>query len=234
MLRLSNLDVFYGDAKVLWDVSIVVEDGKITTLLGSNGAGKTTTLKTISGLLHPKKGEIWFGEIRIDKVEPSRIVTFGISHIQESRNLFQNMSVIENLMVGAYTKKSWPDRHKIIQRIYEIFPILMERKNQLAGTLSGGEQQMVAIARGLMSEPSILILDEPSMGLAPQMVETIFQVFFNLSKKGMTIFLVEQNAQIALQIAHKGYVMETGRISLEGLAEELINNFHIRKAYLGL
>ncbi|MBW1699928.1 MAG: ABC transporter ATP-binding protein [Deltaproteobacteria bacterium] len=234
MLFLDNLDVFYGDAQALWNVSLEVHKGEIVTLLGSNGAGKTTTLKTISGLLHPRKGEVRLGDIRLDQVEPSSIVRHGIAHVPEGRRLFPNMTVAENLIVGAYNTHAWPDRNKTIETIYEIFPVLSERKGQLAGTLSGGEQQMVAIGRGLMSDPSLLMLDEPSLGLAPKIVEMIFQILVNISKKGTTILLIEQNAQLALQIAHRAYVMETGRISLEGEASDLIQNEHVRKAYLGL
>ena len=234
MLSLDKLDVFYGDAQALWDVSLEVRKGEIVTLLGSNGAGKTTTMKTISGLLHPRKGQIQLGDIRLDQVEPYSIVRHGIAHVPEGRRLFPNMTISENLFVGAYHTDVWPERHKTIELIYDIFPVLSERKNQLAGTLSGGEQQMVAIGRGLMSDPTLLMLDEPSLGLAPKIVEMIFQIVVDISHKGTTILLNEQNAQIALQIAHRAYVMETGRISLEGEASDLIQNEHVRKAYLGL
>ncbi len=234
MLILNELDVFYGDAQALWNVSMEVRKGEIVTLLGSNGAGKTTTLKTISGLLQPRKGQIRLGDIRLDQVEPSSIVQHGIAHVPEGRRLFSNMTVTENLVVGAYNTNAWPDRYKTIETIYDMFPVLSERRRQLAGTLSGGEQQMVAIGRGLMSEPSLLMLDEPSLGLAPKIVETIFEILVNISKRGTTILLNEQNAQIALQIAHRAYVMETGRISLEGEASDLIQNEHVRRAYLGL
>jgi len=234
MLALRNLEVFYGDAQVLWDVSIEVREGEIVTLLGSNGAGKSTTLKTISGLLHPRRGEIRLGEIRIDKVEPSDIIRYGISHVPEARRLFPNMTVVENLIVGAYNTQAWQYRQETIRTVYEIFPVLEERKDQLAGTLSGGEQQMLAIGRGLMSKPSLLMLDEPSLGLAPKVVEMIFQVLVDINRKNTTILLVEQNAQMALQVAHRGYVMETGKMSLEGKAEDLAQNDQIKKAYLGL
>jgi branched-chain amino acid transport system ATP-binding protein len=234
MLILRSIDVFYGQAQALWDVSLEVGEGEIVTLLGSNGAGKSTTLKTISGLLLPSKGEILLGETRIDKIEPSDVVTYGISHVPEGRRLFPNMTVEENLMVGAFYPKAWPDRHKTIRTVYQVFPALEKRKNQSAGTLSGGEQQMLAIGRGLMSEPSILMLDEPSLGLAPKIMETIFEILLDLNKKGMTILLIEQNAHIALQIAHRAYVMETGRISLQGKAGDLMQNQHVKEAYLGL
>lgn len=234
MLALRDLDVFYGDAQALWNVSMEVREGEIVTLLGSNGAGKTTTLKTISGLLHPKKGEIRLDSIRLDKVEPSSIVSYGVAHVPEGRKLFPNMTVTENLLVGAYNTNAWGDRHKTLRTVYEIFLVLAERKNQLAGTLSGGEQQMVAIGRALMSKPTILMLDEPSLGLAPKVVETIFETLVEINRKGTTILLIEQNAQIALQVANRGYVMETGQISLEGKTVDLMQNDHVRKAYLGL
>ena len=234
MLSLSNLDVFYGDAQALWDVSLEVEKGRIVTLLGANGAGKSTTLMTISGILHPKKGEIRLGEIYLNKIDPANVVTYGISHVPEGRRLFPLLTVMENLIVGAYNTKAWPNRHKTIRTIYEMFPVLEEKKNRVSGTLSGGEQQLVATARGLMSEPSIMMLDEPSLGLSPMFVEMIFQVLVDLNKEGITILLIEQNARKALEIAHKGYVMETGKISLTGKADELIQNEQVKKAYLGL
>lgn len=234
MLTLSNLDVFYGDAQALWDVSLEVHEGEIVTLLGANGAGKSTTLKTISGLLSPRKGEIRLGDIRLDKAPPFSIASHGIAHVPEGRRLFPNMTVMDNLLVGAYHTTAWVVRHRALERIYGIFPVLRERKNQLAGTLSGGEQQMAAIGRGVMSQPSILMLDEPSLGLAPKIVEMIFGILVEITEEGTTILLNEQNAHIALQIAHRGYVMETGRISLQGKASELIENEHVKKAYLGL
>lgn len=234
MLMLSHLDVFYGDAQALWDVSMTVEEGEIVTLLGSNGAGKSTTLRTISGLLHPKKGEVRLGEASLSKITPSAIVAHGISHVPEGRRLFPNMTVRENLLVGAFHTKAWPNRNENLQKMYELFPVLKGRKNQLAGTLSGGEQQIAAIGRGLMSNPSFLLLDEPSLGLAPLIVEVIFKVLADLNKGGITILLIEQNAHIALQVSHRGYVMETGKITLEGKAGDLIQNEYVMKAYLGL
>jgi branched-chain amino acid transport system ATP-binding protein len=234
MLVLNDINVSYGDAQALWNVSMEVRKGEVVALLGSNGAGKTTTLMTISGLLHPRKGQICLDNLRLDRIEPSNIVTYGVAHVPEGRRLFPNMTVAENLLVGAYNSNAWVERLKIMQIICQIFPILAERKNQLAGTLSGGEQQMVAIGRGLMSKPAILMLDEPSLGLAPKVVEMIFETLVDINKKGTTILLIEQNAQIALQVAHRGYVMETGRISLEGKASDLIQNEHVKKAYLGL
>ena len=234
MLKLVDLDVFYGDAQALWSVSMEVKDGEIVTLLGSNGAGKTTTLKTVSGLLRPRKGRIELDDVRLDSVEPSSIVSYGIAHVPEGRRLFPNMTVQENLKAGAYNGKAWPNRLDVEEEVFSIFPVLSERKGQLAGTLSGGEQQMVAIGRALMSRPAILMLDEPSLGLAPKVVETIFRIIGEINRKGTTILLIEQNAHIALQSAHKGYVMETGRIAIQGEASELITNDHIKSAYLGL
>jgi branched-chain amino acid transport system ATP-binding protein len=234
MLILENLDVFYGDAQALWNVGIEVKKREMVTLLGSNGAGKTTTLKTISGLLRPRNGQILLDDLRLDKVDPSTIVCHGIAHVPEGRRLFPNMTVAENLQSGAYHSGAWSKRLGTIQGIYDLFPILEERKKQLAGTLSGGEQQMVAIGRALMSKPTILMLDEPSLGLAPKVVETIFQVVSEINDQGTTILLIEQNAQLALQVAHRGYVMETGRISLEGVASDLVQNDYVKKAYLGL
>lgn len=234
MLSLSNLDVFYGDAQALRDVSIEVKRREIVALLGSNGAGKSTTLKTISGLLRPRRGSIRLNGSSLDRIDPSAIIKHGISHVPEGRRLFPRMTVLENLMVGAYSTKLWPERQKTIHTIYDIFPTLKERKDQLAGTLSGGEQQMVAVGRGLMSKPSLLMLDEPSLGLAPLIVETIFNVLLEINEKGVTILLVEQNALKALALASRGYVMETGKISLTGVCTELSQNEHVRKAYLGL
>jgi len=234
MLFLNDLDVFYGDAQALWGLTMEAQQGEIVTLIGSNGAGKTTTLNTIAGLLRPKKGEIRLHGVQLDKVEASRIVTYGIAYVPEGRRLFPNMTVAENLQVGAYQEKAWPDRYRVIQTVYGMFPVLHERATQLAGTLSGGEQQMVAIGRALMSEPTILMLDEPSLGLAPKVTEMIFQNLVTINREGKTLLLIEQNAQLALRIADRGYVMETGRISLEGKAEDLIQNEHVKKAYLGL
>lgn len=234
MLYLNNLEVCYGEAQALWDVSLEIHRGEIVTLLGSNGAGKTTILRTISGLLRPKSGHIRLGEVELTKVEPYKIIHHGIAHVPEGRRLFPNMTVLENLLIGAFNETVWTSRKRIADEIFQLFPQLAERKKQLAGTLSGGEQQMLAIGRALMSEPSFLMLDEPSLGLAPIIVEMIFDTLVTISREGKTILLTEQNAQIALQIAHRGYVMETGRISLTGKASELMQNEHVKKAYLGL
>jgi len=234
MLEVKNIDVFYGDAQALWDVSLTVNDGEIVTLLGANGAGKSTTLRTISGLLRPKKGSVTLSGVRLDRIEPYQIILHGLSHVPEGRRLFPNMTVWENLSVGAYIPPAWKDRSAAMEEMMEIFPILKERRDQLAGTLSGGEQQMCAIARAMVSRPKVLLLDEPSLGLAPVIVEKIFEVAQQINRKGVTVLLVEQNAHIALQIAHRGYVIETGRVVMEGEANRLIQDDYIKQAYLGL
>jgi branched-chain amino acid transport system ATP-binding protein len=234
MLELNELDVFYGDAQALWAVSLRIEEDEIVTLLGSNGSGKTTTLKAISGLIHPRRGSIYLNSERIDNIAPHENVLRGIAHVPEGRRLFPNMTVLENLTIGAYIAKTWVGRLEILQRVFSLFPILEQRGHQLAGTLSGGEQQMVAIGRGLMAQPKLLMLDEPSLGLAPILVEQIFTIIQDINRHRVTILLIEQNANIALQVAHRGYVLETGRVTLTGRASELLNNDHVKKAYLGL
>jgi branched-chain amino acid transport system ATP-binding protein len=234
MLEIKNIDVFYGDAQALWEVSLQVREKEIVTLLGGNGAGKSTTLRTISGLLKPQKGSISLGDVRLDQIKPHQIILQGLSHVPEGRRLFANMTVEDNLMAGAYTPSAWKNRGAAIQGMVEIFPILKERRSQLAGTLSGGEQQMCAIARAMVSRPRVLLLDEPSLGLAPVIVERIFEVIQKINGNGVTVLLVEQNALIALQIAHRGYVIETGRMVLEGVASELLQNDYVKKAYLGI
>ncbi len=234
MLELKDLEVFYGDAQATWGVSLQVKDGEIVTLLGSNGAGKTTTLKTISGILHPRNGTIHFDGARIDRTPPYEIVLQGIAHVPEGRGLFPNMTVLENLTIGAYVARAWEKRGESLNRVFSVFPILKERRNQLAGTLSGGEQQMVTIGRSLMAQPRLLMLDEPSLGLAPIIVEQIFSIIKEINREGMTILLVEQNANIALQVSHRGYVLETGRITLTDSAPSLLENAHVKRAYLGL
>lgn len=234
MLDVRGIDVYYGEVQVIHDMSFRVRKGDIISLLGSNGAGKTTTLKTISGLLRPKNGGIYFEEIRLDKIQPSSVISKGISHVPEGRRLFPKMTVEENLMMGAFEKSLWGNRMQNIRNVYNLFPRLEERKDQQAGTLSGGEQQMVAIGRALMSKPKILMLDEPSLGLAPNIVESIFELLKELNGEGITILLVEQNAQAALEISDYAYVMETGKIVLDGKAEDLKDNVYVKQAYLGL
>ena len=234
MLEIKNIDVFYGDAQALWDVSMAVEEKEIVTMLGANGAGKSTTLRAISGLLKLNKGSISLFGVRLDKIEPYQIILHGLSHVPEGRRLFPSMTVMENLMVGAYVSSAWKGRSSAVNEVMEIFPILKERQNQLAGTLSGGEQQMCAIARAMVSQPRVLLLDEPSLGLAPVIVERIFEVIQRINQRGVTVLLVEQNAHIALQIAHRGYVIETGHMVREGPAFQLLQDQYIKQAYLGL
>jgi branched-chain amino acid transport system ATP-binding protein len=234
LLELKNIDVFYGDAQALWGISLKVARGEIVSLLGGNGSGKTTTLRAISGILKPSRGEISLSGVRLDRIPPHQIISHGLAHVPEGRRVFSNMTVMENLLAGTYLISAWKGRMASIEEMEEIFPVLKERRNQLAGTLSGGEQQMCAIARALVSRPQILLLDEPSLGLAPVVVERIFEVIQNINREGVTVLLVEQNAQIALEIAHRGYVIETGRVVLEGTADSLLQNEHVKQAYLGL
>jgi len=233
MLEVKGVSAFYGDAQALWDVSFHVNEGEIVTLIGSNGAGKSTMLKVISALLPPAKGTIKLFDTRIDRLPPHRIVELGVAHIPEGRRLWPGMSVLENLELGAYTPQARAVKDQTLEWVFELFPRLAERKNQLAGTLSGGEQQMLAIGRGLLSKPKLLMLDEPSLGLAPFLVAEVFEVIKQINKEGVTILLVEQNVHHALELAHRGYVLETGRIVLEGRSEELLQDEHVRTAYLG-
>ncbi|MGD9211511.1 MAG: ABC transporter ATP-binding protein [Desulfobacteraceae bacterium] len=233
MLEVHHLNTFYGKIQVLWDVSLHIKKGEIVALIGANGAGKTTLVKTISGLLRPVAGSIHFLEKRIDGVPPHNIVNQGISHIPEGRMLFANMSILENLEMGAYPKHIWNDRHKILPEIFQLFPLLRERQDQPAGTLSGGEQQMVAMGRGLMSRPKLSLIDEPSAGLAPIVVDEIFQIIHKLRERGIAIFIIEQNVQQTLEIADRAYVLKNGRIVLSGTGKQLLQEKEIRKAYLG-
>jgi branched-chain amino acid transport system ATP-binding protein len=214
-------------------VSLDVPEGQTVTLLGANGAGKTTTLKTISGMTPAARGTIAFMGQRIDRMAPAKIVRLGISHVPEGRQVFKDLTVTENLRMGAYTRKGRHDIEASLQRVYAYYPILRERRHQLAGTLSGGEQQMLAIGRALMARPRLLLLDEPSLGLAPKLVEEIFQIIKTINHEGITVLLVEQNANKALHIAHYGYVLETGRIALMDEAKKLLQNDHVRRSYLG-
>lgn len=234
MLEISNLDTFYGMIQALWGVSLRIEDAEIVALVGANGAGKTTLLNTISGLLHPASGSIEFLGKRIDGLKSHAIVELGISHIPEGRRLFPDMSVRENLEMGAYLQRAWKQREETLEKVYELFPTLKARQGQLARTLSGGEQQMVAMGRGLMSRPSLCIIDEPSSGLAPIVVEGIFRIIQGLREQGIAIFLVEQNVQQTLEIADRAYVLENGHVNLEGDSKQLLEEELIRKAYLGL
>jgi branched-chain amino acid transport system ATP-binding protein len=233
MLRVEKINVFYDDAQALWDVSFLVNRGEIVTLVGSNGAGKSTTLKAVSGLVPPVSGEILFDESRIDRLPTHRIVEMGIAHIPEGRRLWPGLTVWENLELGAYSRAARAARGETMAGVFQLFPRLDERKNQLAGTLSGGEQQMLAIGRGLLSKPQLLVLDEPSLGLAPLLVNDIFGTIQKINRQGVTVLLVEQNVNYALAISHRGYVLETGRIVLYGLGKELLANEHVKTAYLG-
>ena len=232
LLSIRDLEVAYGTIPALHGINLEVEKGKIVTLIGANGAGKTTTLRTISGLLKPRRGEVTFNGQNITGVKPHVITARGISHVPEGRGIFANLTVADNLELGAYLRKDKVSKAEY-DRIFSLFPVLKERIKQNAGTLSGGEQQMLAISRALMGKPTVLLLDEPSLGLAPQMVQTIFRVIREINEEGTTILLVEQNAHMALVTAHYGYVMETGKIALEGQTDVLLKSDEVKKAYLG-
>jgi branched-chain amino acid transport system ATP-binding protein len=233
MLKVDHLQAAYGKVQTLWQVGFEVPKGEIVALLGANGAGKTTTLKVLSGLLRPQAGSIVFDGERIDGCSPTEIVRRGIIQVPEGRALFPEMSVIDNLLMGAYATPKCSRRPRL-EQIFGIFPRVKERRKQLAGTLSGGEQQMVAIGRGLMADPKLLMLDEPSLGLAPLMVEEVFSVIKEINASGVTVLLVEQNTQHALALSSRGYVLEAGRVVLSGSGDELLANADVRKAYLGL
>src|SRR3989338_5706894 len=234
LLKIDNITASYGGIRALKGVSLSLQEGEIVTLIGCNGAGKSTTLRTISGLLTPHEGHIYFQGKKIDKLKPHLIVKAGISQVPEGRGIFLNLSVEDNLALGAYLRKdSKEELKKDYERVFRLFPILEKRKKQLAGTLSGGEQQMLTMSRALMAKPKLLLLDEPSLGLAPQIIKQIFNVIEEVNQNGMTVLLVEQNANMALHIAHKAYVLETGRIVLEGKAQDLLTNPDVKKAYLG-
>jgi len=232
MLGVTNLHVYYGEIHALKGISLTVDNGEIVALLGNNGAGKTTTLKTLSGLLPPREGHVALEGEPLLGVPPHEIVRRGIAHVPEGRRIFNRLTVLENLEMGAYARSDGSVAHDL-ERVFTIFPRLSERRAQVAGTLSGGEQQMLAIARALMAAPRLLLLDEPSMGLAPVLVEQIFETILDINRQGTTILLVEQNAAMALSIAHRGYVLETGAIVLSGSAAELQENAEVRRAYLG-
>lgn len=237
MLVLKNIDVYYGKLYILKKISLHVKKGEIVALIGSNGAGKTTLLCTISGLIKPTSGNIIYEEKEITGEEPEKIVRMGVSQVPEGRLIFKTLTVEENLLIGSYSRYSLKRKKEIkeeIEKIYKLFPVLKNRKKQLAGTLSGGEQQMLAIGRALMTKPKLLLLDEPSMGLAPTIIKDVFQHIVELKKLyGLTVLLVEQNARSALKIANRGYVLETGRVILEGSSEDLLANKDVQRAYLG-
>lgn len=231
MLKVDNINVYYGSIHAIKDISFEVEQGEIVTLIGANGAGKSTTLQTVSGLLHSKTGSITFLGERIDNVPAHKLVAKGLAQVPEGRRIFLQMSVMENLQMGAYTSKG--DTKDDLENVFERFPRLKERKNQIAGTLSGGEQQMLAVGRALMSSPKLIMMDEPSLGLAPLVVQDIFSIIRQINSEGITVLLIEQNANMALKIADKAYVMETGRITMEGTGAELLADETIKEAYLG-
>lgn len=233
MLEVKNLSVSYGAIEAVKDISFTVNDGEIVSLIGANGAGKTTTLHTITGLVPAKSGSVMYNGVDLLKTHNNKIVTLGMAHIPEGRHVFTRMSVEENLEMCAFSLKDQSDLKKDLDMVYGLFPRLKERRNQKAGTLSGGEQQMLAMGRALMSHPKTILMDEPSMGLSPKLVKEIFSIIRKLHEQGITILLVEQNAKMALSIADRAYVLETGRITMEGDAKELLNNEQVRKAYLG-
>ncbi len=232
LLKVNDIHVYYGAIHAIKGISLEVNEGEIVTLIGANGAGKSTTLNTIAGLLKPRQGTIAFAGMPVDGVAANKMVYKGLSLCPEGRRIFQQMTVKENLEMGAFSRPN-EEVEQSIERVYGFFPRLLEREKQIAGTLSGGEQQMLAMGRALMSKPRLMMLDEPSMGLAPILVEQIFEIIRDMNKAGTTILLVEQNAQMALSVANRAYVMETGRITMEGDANDLMNDDNVRKAYLG-
>jgi branched-chain amino acid transport system ATP-binding protein len=233
MLQLDNVHSFYGHIHALKGISLYVDQGEIVTLIGSNGAGKSSTIRTISGLLHPRRGQVIMEGRRIDGIPPHQVASLGIGQAPEGRWIFPRLTVMENLEMGAFSRNDHDGIREDIAYVFDLFPRLKERRTQQGGTLSGGEQQMLAIGRALMARPRLLLLDEPSMGLAPMLVDLIFETVQNINKEGMTILLVEQNALMALQVAHRGYVLQTGQIVLQGEAKRLQANEMVRKAYLG-
>jgi branched-chain amino acid transport system ATP-binding protein len=233
LLKAKNLQIHYAKVEALKDVSLELNEGMIVALIGANGAGKSTTLKAISGLVKLSSGEIWFKDKRIDKMAPHKIAKLGIAHVPEGKRLFPSMSVADHLDMGAYTINDKRKVAETLDTIYEHFPVLKEKRSQLAASLSGGQQQMLATARALMANPKLLLMDEPSLGLSPFLVKEVGNIIRDINRNGVSIILVEQNARMALRLAHKAYVLEVGRIVLEGNAKELANDDHVRKAYLG-
>ena len=234
MLEVRDIHTYYGNIQALRGVSLRIEAGEIVTLIGANGAGKTTTLMSISGVTPPKNGAITFLGQDVTRLSTERIVSLGITQVPEGRMIFPRLTVKENLLMGGYLRRDKAGVRADEEHVYELFPVLRERRAQMGGTLSGGEQQMLAIGRALLARPKLLLLDEPSLGLAPLVVENIFEIIQQINRDGVTVLLVEQNAQMALQIAHRGYVLETGRLTLEGPARDLLNDPKVRSAYLGL
>jgi branched-chain amino acid transport system ATP-binding protein len=234
MLRVSGIDVFYGDLQVLWDVSFEVREKEILVLVGANGAGKSTTLKTISGLLKPRKGTIEFNGVRLDQLPPDQVIGQGVVHVPEARRLFREMSVEENLIMGSLSPEAKKKRYETMDWVYQLFPRMKERRKQAAGTMSGGEQQMCAIGRGLMALPKVLMFDEPSLGLSPILVQEVFQIAKRINREGVTVMLVEQNVRQTLAMCDRAYVLENGRVVLQGTGKELSDDPHVKEAYLGI
>lgn len=234
LLKLTDIVVHYHKVAALKGISLEVQENGLVTIIGSNGAGKSTTLRTISGLVRPSAGEIWFDGQRIDGLAADKILKLGIAHVPEGRRVFPDLTALENLYTGAFTRSDKDGIERDLQNVFTHFPRLKERRNQLAKTMSGGEQQMLAIGRALMANPRLLLLDEPSLGLAPIIVQEIARILTEINNKGVAVILVEQNAELALELARQGYVLETGHIALQGEAKELMNNEHVRKAYLGI
>ncbi len=234
MLRISKLNFSYGDLKVLWDVDLEVKDGEIVTVLGANGAGKSTILRNVSRLVKPTSGTIHLDGVELNRLQSHEVVERGVVQVPEARRIFPEMTVVENLRMGSFVKATRKDRAKNMERVFALFPRLAERRDQLGGTMSGGEQQMLAIARGLMANPKVLLLDEPSLGLSPLLVKSIFEIIKEINKQGTTILLVEQNVYQSLHITHRAYVLETGRVVLSGTGAELLGNAHVKKAFLGM
>ncbi|MFQ6022655.1 MAG: ABC transporter ATP-binding protein [Acidiferrobacterales bacterium] len=234
LLKLTDIVVHYHKVAALKGISLEVQENGLVTIIGSNGAGKSTTLRTISGLVRPSAGEIWFDGQRIDGLAADKILKLGIAHVPEGRRVFPDLTALENLYTGAFTRSDKDGIERDLQNVFTHFPRLKERRNQLAKTMSGGEQQMLAIGRALMANPRLLLLDEPSLGLAPIIVQEIARILTEINNKGVAVILVEQNAELALELARQGYVLETGHIALQGEAKKLMNNEHVRKAYLGI
>jgi len=234
LLKVNKLNFSYGDLKILWDIDLEVRPTEIVTVVGANGAGKSTTLKNISRLLRPQSGSIVFEGVNLSELESHQVVELGIVQVPEARRIFPEMTVLENLRMGSYLKATRKDRTRNVERVFALFPRLKERSKQLGGTMSGGEQQMLAIGRGLMGNPKLLLLDEPSLGLSPLFVSNIFSIIREINRQGTTILLVEQNVYQSLNIAHRGYVVETGRVVLTGPGPELLGDEHVKKAFLGM
>ncbi|HET9551672.1 MAG TPA: ABC transporter ATP-binding protein [Anaeromyxobacteraceae bacterium] len=234
MLSIEQLDFAYGDLKVLWDVDLEVKQGEIVTVVGANGAGKSTILRNVSRLVKPGGGTIRFQGEALNRLQPHEVVARGLVQVPEARRIFPEMTVVENLRMGSYLPATRPDRARNMERVFSLFPRLAERKGQLGGTMSGGEQQMLAIGRGLMANPKLLLLDEPSLGLSPLFVKNIFDIIKTINAQGTTILLVEQNVYQSLHISHRAYVLETGRVVLSGTGAELLDNAHVKKAFLGM